>query len=155
VPRKVFHYRRGVRQGDPLSPLLFVLAANLLQSIVNKAWMEGLLQLPIHVGYTQDFPIVQYVDGTLLIMETCPRQLKSLLNTFASATGLKVNYAKSSMVSINTTPEKLEHLAAIFQCQAGSLPFTYLRLLLCLNQSSVQYCWPLVQRIEVRLTPSG
>jgi hypothetical protein len=62
-----------VRQGDPLSPLLFVLATDLLQSIVNKARTEGILNLPINVGYTQDFPIIQYADDTLLIMEACPR----------------------------------------------------------------------------------
>ena len=38
IPRKGFECKRRVRQGDPLSPLLFVLAADLLQSIVNKAW---------------------------------------------------------------------------------------------------------------------
>ena len=37
VPGKVFHCRRGVWQGDPLSPQLFVLAVDLLQSIVNIA----------------------------------------------------------------------------------------------------------------------
>lgn len=37
VPGKVFHCKRGVRQGDPLFPLLFVLAADFLQSILNSA----------------------------------------------------------------------------------------------------------------------
>jgi hypothetical protein len=114
---KTFHYRRGVRQGNPLSPLLFVLTTDLLQNIVNKARMSDLLRLPIHVGYTEDFPIVQYTDDTLLIMEACPQQLialKSILNAFVDSTGLKVNYSKSSMFLINISEDRLSHLASTF-----------------------------------------
>ena len=109
VPGKPFHCKRGVRQGDPLSPLLFVLAADLLQSIINKARLWNLLKLPLPDIGDQDFPIVQYADDTLLILEACPKQLfflKAILNSFASSTGLKVNYNKSNMYPINVPLEK-------------------------------------------------
>lgn len=71
-----------------------------VQTIVNKAKDQGTLKLPINrVG--SNFPIVQYVDETLLIMEACPVQLvalKEILHAFALSTGLRVNYVKTVMV---------------------------------------------------------
>jgi hypothetical protein len=104
VPGKTFYCTRGVRQGDPLSPLLFVLAANLLQSLVNRAVGQGLLNLPIPCTSDTNFPIIQYADDTLVIMEGCLNQLqvlKELLTVFIEATGLKVNYQKSLMIPLN------------------------------------------------------
>ena len=68
VPGKQFICKRGVGQGDPLSPLLFVIAADLLQSVVNHMLQQGLLNLPIPSN-DPDFPIVQYADDTLLIIQ--------------------------------------------------------------------------------------
>jgi hypothetical protein len=140
VAGKTIHCRRGVRQGDPLSPLLFVIVADLLQSIVNHAKERGLLNLPIRLQSTQDFPIIQYADDTLLILEADARQLlvlKGLLQSFGSSTGLKVNYSKSLLVPISISEQKLEHLARTFNCQKGSLPFTYLGLHLSLTKPKV------------------
>jgi hypothetical protein len=108
-----------VRQGDPLSPLIFVLIADLLQSMINKARTQGLLNLPMPNRAGNDFLIVQYADDTLLLMEACPRQLlvlKEILSSFASAIGLKVNYNKSIMLPINISQEKLHELSSSFDC---------------------------------------
>jgi hypothetical protein len=154
VPGKVFHCRRGVRQGDPLSPLLFVLATDLLQSIINKAKELKLLNLPLPQRCGDDFPIVQCADDTILILEACPKQLftlKALLNSFAESSGLKVNYQKSSIYPINVTEDKMAILANTFHCQVGSLPFTYLGLPMGLTKPRVAHFFPLIQRFERRL----
>jgi hypothetical protein len=155
VPGKTFHCRRGVRQGDPLSPLLFVLAADFLQSMINKARAMGLLNLPIPMEYSQDFPVLQYADDTLIIAEGDAKQLfflKSLLNSFSLSTGLKVNYHKSMLVPININEQKTEILAKTFGCSKGSLPFTYLGLPLSLTKPVAQDFLPLISRCEKRLS---
>lgn len=66
-------------------------------------------------------------------MEAEARQLfclKSLLNTYADWIGLKVNYKKSQMISINLYDSKATYLYRIFGCQFGTMPFTYLEYLL-------------------------
>jgi hypothetical protein len=74
-------------------------------------------------------------------MEGCSNQLfflKILLNSFATSTGLRVNYAKSMMLPINMSEERLNHLANTFGCFTGSFPFTYLGLPLVLAKPRVE-----------------
>jgi hypothetical protein len=140
VPGKTIHCRRGVRQGDPLSPLLFVLAADYLQALINKAKDMNLLKLPIPLQSSSDFPVIQYADDTLIILEGDVKQLfflKSLLQNFSASTGLKVNYQKSMILPINLSENKLDHLARTFGCSKGSLPFTYLGLPLGITKPKI------------------
>jgi hypothetical protein len=142
-----------VRQGDPLSPLLFVIAADLLQSIVNSAALEGLLHHPLGPNFGGDYPIVQYADDTLLIMpaEFQLLNLKNILGAYSVSTRLKVNYSKSSIIPINVESEKMEELVSVLGCQVGSMPFTYLGLPLGTTRPSVQDFLPLLNRIERRM----
>jgi len=155
VPGKSFKCKRGVRQGDPLSPLLFVLVADLLQSVLNKAKdIIGLLNLPIPLNSCTDFPVIQYADDTLIILEGDARQLfllKSVLHSFSVSTGLKVNCSKSLMLPINISETKFDLLANTFGCSKGSFPFTHLGLPLGLTKTKVEDFLPLVNKCERRL----
>jgi hypothetical protein len=68
-----------------------VLAADLLQSLVNEAYHMNLISLPLLSSYGQAYPIVQYADDTLIIMPAEARQLfflKCQLQSFAESIGL-------------------------------------------------------------------
>lgn len=118
----------GVRQGDPLSAVLFVLAADLLQSIVNKAWQQGVNKHPLSENFGGDFSIDQYADDTLLIL--LGEDTTLLLRPFSDSIGLKVNFNKFFLVPININAERANHLAKTFGCNVGQMPFTYLGLAL-------------------------
>ena len=47
IPGKQFLCKKGVRQGYPLSPLIFFLAADLLQTMMNEAMQNSLISSPL------------------------------------------------------------------------------------------------------------
>jgi len=93
IPGKTFHCKRRVRQGDPLSPLLFILAADFLQTLLNSAKVRGLLTLPVPTFNHNDFPILRYADDTLIFLEGDARQLLEILAQFFC----RFNWAKSQL----------------------------------------------------------
>nr|XP_020149932.1 uncharacterized protein LOC109735140 [Aegilops tauschii subsp. strangulata] len=72
-----FICKKGVRQGDLVSPLLFVLAADILQTVINDMFRRGILHLPIPC-HDQDYPVIQYADDTLIILPADKDQLVAL-----------------------------------------------------------------------------
>jgi hypothetical protein len=94
---------------------------------------------------------VQYADDTLLIVPADEIQilaLKDALHNFSVSTGLKINFAKSSMVPINVPQDLLEGLVESFGCQIGLMPFTYLGLPLGTTRPTISELSPLVCRIR-------
>ncbi len=106
-----FKCKRRVRQGDPLSPLLFVLGVELLQEILNRACQLGLISKPIRPDDESDFLVIQYADDAIILMKADQKEffcLKALLNTFAQSTGLKINFHKSNIYPLNMDEQKVE-----------------------------------------------
>jgi hypothetical protein len=93
----------------PLPLYSLFLLSDLLQSLLNWGKSLGLLNCLIPSSSSSNFPILQYVDNTLLIMEVIQKHVlffKSLLHTYEMTLGLRVNYAKSSIIPINVDAEK-------------------------------------------------
>jgi hypothetical protein len=59
------------------------------------------------------------------------------------------------MLPINVSQEKLHDLSSTFDCQEGSMPFTYLGLPLGTTKPKIEDFLPLVQRVERKLTSTS
>ena len=95
-----FILERGVRQGDPLSPYIFITAVELLSiNIRTNSNIRG-----INIGETE-IKVLQYADDTTgVLKDDC--SLKSLLdviNSFERISGLKINISKSECMGIGVS----------------------------------------------------
>lgn len=69
VPRKKSYVKEGFDKEIHYPTLPFVIATDLLQYIINNATFLGILSPPFESNSLSDFPSMQYVDDTLIIMK--------------------------------------------------------------------------------------
>ena len=95
-----FYLQRGCRQGDPLSPYLLVICAEILAILIRcHGGIKG-----ITVGGVE-FLVSQYADETSLILDGSRESLENCLKVLklnANASGLCVNIDKTKVVWIGS-----------------------------------------------------
>ena len=101
IPGEHIPHRRGLRQGDPLSPMLFILVMDVLGQMISKAANEGLLQ-PLSTRLLQH-RISLYTDDVVLFLRPEANDIAiimDLINLFGDASGLRTNLQKSNVLPI-------------------------------------------------------
>jgi hypothetical protein len=155
-PTDEFQFERELRQGDPLSPFLFLLAAEGLNVLMSAMVSNGSFT-PYSVGAQNSVVIshLQFADDTLLVGVKSwanVRALRAVLILFERMLGLKVNFHKSMLFGVNVNDSWLHEAASVMQCKHGCLPFTYLGLPIGGNPRRIQFWLPLIEKIRKRLS---
>ncbi|XP_021996033.2 uncharacterized mitochondrial protein AtMg01250-like [Helianthus annuus] len=128
-PTKEFKFKKGLRQGDPLSPFLFVIAMEVTNMLMQRAVKLGVYhgcQLPnsgpnlSHLCYADD---VLFID---LWSKENVFALNRLLRWLNLISGLKVNCRKCKLFGIGVLDSEVARLAKVVNCEVGSLPLTHL-----------------------------
>jgi mannosylglycoprotein endo-beta-mannosidase len=101
IPGRPIKHRRGLRQRDPLSLMLFILPMDPLQRLLDRATDQGLLS-PIGADPIRMRTSLYADDGALFLRPTVQdiTNVQHLLNAFSNATGLNTNMQKSTMFMI-------------------------------------------------------
>ncbi|PNX95639.1 cysteine-rich receptor-like protein kinase, partial [Trifolium pratense] len=109
-PTADFKVGRGLRQGDPLSPFLFLIVAEGLTGLMRKAVELGKFK-GYRINDDIQYPILQFADDTILMGDGSWDNfwtIKTLLRSFELVSGLKINFVKSKLYGLNVDSRIME-----------------------------------------------
>ncbi|GKA76634.1 RNA-directed DNA polymerase, eukaryota [Tanacetum coccineum] len=154
-PTKEFKVERGLSQGDPLSPFLFILAIKALNVSILKATNRDLFH-GVKVGKDK-FHIshIHFADDALIMGEWSlmnALNLSRILTCFHLASGIKVNFSKSKHFGIRVSNVELYSIASSIGCLASHFPCIYLGLPIGANMLRCNNWKPLVDKFQKRLS---
>lgn len=143
----------GLRQGDPLSPYLFIMVVDLLERMIAKVEPVGLVEgfSPDGIGPTILF--IQFADDFFMVKAGLEgvKNLRCMLLIMEVVTGLKMNWCKSTLSPVGVV-SNVERLVEVLECEMVHLPITYLGLPLGPKSSSSVIWIPIIENMSRKLS---
>ncbi|KAJ0589790.1 putative RNA-directed DNA polymerase [Helianthus annuus] len=155
APTFEFECFKGMRQGDPLSPFLFVIVMEALSSMIRRACN---LEIVKGVSLPNGGPVVShlfYADDAVILGEWSRDNIINvvrILRCFHLCSGLKINLAKSNLYGAGPSLNEVAELADIIGCNADAFPFKFLGLKVGANMNRYENWRPVFDAMEKRLT---
>ncbi|CAJ2652296.1 unnamed protein product [Trifolium pratense] len=152
-PTEEFSVGKGLRQGDPMSPFLFLIVAEGLSGLMNKAVGSGSFH-GYKVNNNLMFHTLQFADDTIIVGEGNWDNLwtiKTVLRSFELVSGLKVNFFKSKLYGINLDDSFLRASSSFLHCGVDSIPFRFLGIPVGANPRRKATWLPIIDSMKKRL----
>jgi len=153
-PTKEFKTSKGLRQGDPMAHFLFLIVAEGLNGLMRMA-IQRKLFIPYKVGKDDiQISLLQFANDTLFISEVSLTNvfiIKSILNCFELAVGLKINFSKSKLGGYTVTRADIKHLVALLNCKMLEDSFTYPGIPMGVSLRRSQTWKPIVHKLSCKL----
>ncbi|GKD61016.1 putative RNA-directed DNA polymerase, eukaryota, reverse transcriptase zinc-binding domain protein [Tanacetum coccineum] len=154
-PTSEFSINRGLRQGDPLSPFLFILVMEGLHNAFAEAVGNGLISGININNSTINISHLFFADDVIITIDWNAKDLENIirvLHVFYLASGLKINIHKFNIYGIGVNEEEVSNMASNAGCIAGNIPFNYIGLPIDSNMKSIASWKMLVDRFHLRLS---
>lgn len=144
-----FPGKKGLRQGDPISSLLFVLAMDVLSKKLDRGVIrqqfglhpQCVAPMVTHLSFADD--ILIFFDGE----ENSLLGILDILEEFRLASGLGINKSKTSLFLDGGNFLAIENIASRLGVNHGALPVRYLGVPLSSSKMSTQDFQPLIDKI--------
>ncbi|KAJ3708007.1 hypothetical protein LUZ61_011712 [Rhynchospora tenuis] len=148
----IFQHKQGLRQGDPLSPFLFIMVADVLTKMCEAAGTS----IPFNISnkLRSPFHILQYADDTLIfstVKGKAVQSLKLILTLFSLCSGLSLNLDKSTFIPFNLTDHQTTQINQVLRCAESPLPLSYLGLPLTSGRPPKEVYIQLLEKLEHKL----
>ncbi|XP_026459853.1 uncharacterized protein LOC113360569 [Papaver somniferum] len=152
-PCGFFQVSRGLRKGDPLSPILFVLMEEVLSRKITQLVSEGKITLmvirkgigPTHLFFADD--VFMFCNGG----KKCLQQVQLLLEAYQKCLGQIINKIKSKLFIDGTSILREKMIQEIMQMELSEFPDKYLGVILAAGRVKSSTVWPMVEMLQGEL----